>query len=119
MTYSKGSVVVGHERAHDGLAGVPVVPDGGGEGQDSLEDTDQDAVWGVSTMLFKSELPLEGVIDGFNGLADGVQECAAGAWGLALVGGSDHGGVSLAKPCLDGGVAVALVDDEDEPVRME
>jgi hypothetical protein len=31
-------VVVGSQRAHDRLTGVVVVPDGGGQGQDALQD---------------------------------------------------------------------------------
>jgi hypothetical protein len=56
MIDSKGSVVVGHERAHDRLAGGVVVPDGGGEGEDALQDADGDAVNGPAAVLLEVEL---------------------------------------------------------------
>ena len=39
-------MVVGGEGAGDGLAGVVVVPDGGGQGEDALGDAGGDAVDG-------------------------------------------------------------------------
>ena len=63
MIYSKGSVVVGDQRAHDGLAGGVVVPDGGGQGEDALQDADGDAVDGAPAVAFEVELAFEGVVD--------------------------------------------------------
>jgi hypothetical protein len=40
------------ERSLHGVAGVPVVPSGGGQGQDPR----QDAGWGVATATFQAEL---------------------------------------------------------------
>ncbi|MBN1172987.1 MAG: hypothetical protein JXA67_12495 [Micromonosporaceae bacterium] len=53
---------------------MPVVPDGGGEGQDSLENSDQNAVLGMSAVPFESELSLEGLIYGFDNLSNGVEQ---------------------------------------------
>jgi hypothetical protein len=43
MIDSKASVVVGGQGPHDRLAGVLVVPDCGGQGEDTLQDPDRDA----------------------------------------------------------------------------
>ena len=48
MIDSKGSVVICQQGALDGLAGLVVVPDGGGEGQDALQSPDGHAVGGVA-----------------------------------------------------------------------
>jgi hypothetical protein len=56
MINSKGLVVVGGQRALDRLTGVVVVPDRGGQGEDSLEDADQDAGRGVPGVLLEVEL---------------------------------------------------------------
>ena len=83
MIYSKGSVVVGHQRPHDGRAGGVVVPDGGGQGEDPLQDPDGDAVVGPAAVLFEVELALEGVVDRLDGLAQWLEVPAAGGFGLA------------------------------------
>jgi hypothetical protein len=72
MIDSKGSAVVGNEGSHDGLAGVPVVPDRGGQGQDALQDSDGDAGDGVAAVAFQIELVFEGLVDRFDGLPDGA-----------------------------------------------
>ena len=59
----RGSVVVRGQRAHDGLAGVVVVPDRGGQGQDALHDAEPDSGRGVPAVSFEVELTLEGVVD--------------------------------------------------------
>jgi len=42
---------------------VVVVPDGGGQGQDGLQDADPHSGGGVPAVLFEVELALEGVVD--------------------------------------------------------
>src|ERR1700721_2280484 len=90
MIDSKGSVVVGHERAHDGLAGGVVVPDGGGEGEDALQDADGDAVDGPAAVLLEVELAFEGVVDGLDDLAQWLEVLASGGLGLAFAGGPEQ-----------------------------
>ena len=87
MINSKGSVVVGQERALDGLAGFVVVPDGGGQCEDALQDADNHALGGVAAVLFQVELAFEGVIDRLDDLAQGLEELGACPLGLALAGG--------------------------------
>lgn len=47
------------------------MPDGGGQGEDALGDARGDAAGGASTVVFKTELVLEGVEDGLDALAQG------------------------------------------------
>jgi hypothetical protein len=65
-------VVVGGEGAGDGLAGVVVVPDGGGQGEEPLQDSDQDALGAVAVVAFRAELGLEGGVDRLADLAQGL-----------------------------------------------
>jgi hypothetical protein len=50
------------------LAGVVVVPDGGGQGEDALYDADPDPGEGVPAVLFEVEFAFEGVVDGLDDL---------------------------------------------------
>ena len=63
MTNSKGSVVVRGQGPQHGLAGVVVVPDGGGHRQESLQDADDDTGGSAAAVSFEAELALEGVED--------------------------------------------------------
>jgi hypothetical protein len=56
MNYSKG--VSDHRQGAiaSGVAGVVVVPGGGGQGQDALQDPDQDVGRGVAAVAFQVEL---------------------------------------------------------------
>src|SRR5580693_501142 len=55
------SVVIGGQRSPDGFAGGPVVPDGGGHGQQPLGDAGADALLGGAAVAFEVELAVEGV----------------------------------------------------------
>jgi hypothetical protein len=52
-------VVVGDQGAQDRLAGLVVVPDGGGQGQQSLQHPDGDALNGPPAVAFQVELARE------------------------------------------------------------
>jgi hypothetical protein len=54
------SVVIGGQRSPDGFGG-PVVPDGGGHGQQPLGDAGADALLGGAAVAFEVELAVEGV----------------------------------------------------------
>src|SRR6266567_6004085 len=86
MTYSKGSVVIGQERALDGLAGPVVVPDGGGQGENALKDADQDAFWGLPAVPFEVELALVAVEDRLDGLPQRLEEPRPCALGFSRAG---------------------------------
>ena len=53
-------MVVGGERSEDGLLAVVVVPDRGGEGEESLKDANGDALDAVTTVMFEAELGFQG-----------------------------------------------------------
>ena len=61
-------MVVGGQRPGDRGAGLVVVPDGGGHGQDALADADGDAFEGPSAVGFEVELAFEGGVDRFDQL---------------------------------------------------
>src|SRR5262249_59840563 len=63
-------VVVGDEGTLVWGSGGPVVPDGGGQGQQPLGDAGEDAVGGVGAVAFQAELALEAVVDRFDPLAE-------------------------------------------------
>jgi hypothetical protein len=52
---------------------VVVVPDGGGERENALQDPDQDALVAVAAVAFEAELGLEGGVDRFDDLAQGLE----------------------------------------------
>src|SRR6266511_6433220 len=56
-------VVVGEQGPGGRLAGVVVVPDRCGQGEDALQHAHDDACRGVPAMAFQVKLPLEGVVD--------------------------------------------------------
>ena len=66
------SVVVSDQRPGDRSAGLVVVPDRGGHGQDALGDPDGDSFEGAAAVGFEVELAFEGVVDRFDELADGL-----------------------------------------------
>ena len=76
-------MVVGQQRALDGLAGGVVVPDGGGQGEDALQDADGDALRGMPAVAFQVELAFEGFVDGLDDLAQRPEELRAGPGLLA------------------------------------
>src|SRR5437667_72786 len=78
MINSKGSVVVGDERAEAGLVGEVVVPDGGGEGEQALQHAGGHAGVGTSAVLFEVELAFEGVVDRFDQLAQRFEQPGTG-----------------------------------------
>ena len=62
-------MIVGDQRAHDGLGGVVVVPDGGSQGEDALKDPGEHARRGVPAVTFQIKLAFERVVDRFDDLA--------------------------------------------------
>src|SRR5258707_2200290 len=92
------SVVVGGQGSHDRLAGVPVVPDRGGQGEDALQDPHGDAGDSAAAVLFKIELAFEGVVDRFDSLSYGAQQHPSGAWWFVAVRGSHYGDIAVVQP---------------------
>jgi hypothetical protein len=70
------------------LAGVVVVPDRGGQGEDALQDADQDPGRGVPVVVLEVELAFVSVEDRLDALAQWFEENSSGPWGFAFSGGA-------------------------------
>jgi hypothetical protein len=73
------------------------VPDGGGEGEDALQDADGDAVDGPAAVAFEVELAFEGIVDGLDDLPQRLEVPASGGLGLALTGRAEQNPCGLAN----------------------
>src|SRR5664280_1068290 len=114
MTNSKGSsVVIGDERAQDGLLAVMVVPDGSSESKQSLQHPGHDALGSVSSVSFQVELAFQGFVDRLDELPEGLQEPRTGSRSLAFLGRSDESCALAGKEALELGAGVALVGQDD------
>jgi hypothetical protein len=91
---------------------VVVVPDGGGEGEDALQDADQHTGGGLAAVAFEVELAFVGIEDRFDGLAQGFEEAAAGSLGFAFAGWPEQGQACFGQGGLEFGAEVVLVPDE-------
>src|SRR5664280_2024293 len=114
MTNSKGSsVIVGNERSEDGLSAVVVVPDGGGQGEQSLQDSGHHTLGGVTSVSFQVELAFQGLVHRFDQLAEGLQEPCPGAGILTLLGRTDELRPLGGEEALELDTGVALVGQDD------
>src|SRR5438309_5393960 len=110
MNDSKGSAVIeGGQGPQSRLAGVKVVPDGCRECQQPLEDPCEHAFIGAATVSLQVELALQGVIHGFDELAQRLQEPAVSPGLLVGTGRTDERGAMIGKEGLELGAGVALV----------
>ena len=106
-------MVVGGQAAGGAcFGGGLVVPDGGGEGEESLQDARYDARGGAPAVAFEAELGFEGPEDRFDDLAQRPQERPARSGGFCFDGGADQGDARVCELLLEGGAAVALIRDE-------
>src|SRR5215470_18539484 len=106
-----GSVVIGGQRPLDGLAGGPVVPDGGGQGEQPLGDAGVDAGGGAAAVAFQVELAFEGVVDRLDPLADPADGPVAGRL-VAAVGPDQVQPEVAGDQVLEVLLGEALVADE-------
>ena len=74
-----------------------VVPDGGGQGQDALQDADDDALRGVPAVSFEVELAFECLVDRLDDLAQRLEQARAGVLGLAFAGRAEQSRASPAR----------------------
>src|SRR5689334_4230520 len=109
-----GSVVVGDQGSLDGFGGGPVVPDGGGHGQQPLGDAGVDTGGGAAAVAFEVELAFEGVVDRLDPLADPADGPVTGCL-VAAVGPDQVHGESGGDQVLELPPGEALVADEDQP----
>ena len=83
-------MVVGDQGPQGRLAGVVVVPDRGGQGQDALQDPHGDPARGAAAVAFQVELALEGGVDRLDQLPQRAEQAHPGPLGLALAGRSEQ-----------------------------
>ncbi len=79
-------MVIGQERTLDWLAGAVVVPDGGGQCEDALQDAGDDPGWGAPAVALQVELSFERVVDRFDDLPQRLEELGPGPFALAFAG---------------------------------
>ena len=87
------SVVIGDEGSLDVVAGLVVVPDGRGEGEQAVKDAGEDAVFGTSAVSFQVKLGLEGLVDGLDDLAQRPEQFLSRPGRLALADRPEQGEV--------------------------
>ena len=97
------------------LAGVVVVPDDGGECEESLPDAHEDAGDGAAAVSFEVELAFEGVVDRFDDLAQWFEEAGAGSVGFALAGRAQQLDAELGQGGFELAAVVVLVRDQRLP----
>ena len=88
-------MIEGDQRTQGRLASVEVVPDGCRECQQPLEDPGEHAFVGSAAVSLQVELALQGVIDGFDELAQGLQEPAVRPGLLVGTGRTDERGAMI------------------------
>jgi hypothetical protein len=91
------------------------VPDGGGQGEDALQDADGDSGRGVPAVALEVELSFEGVVDRLDDLAQRLEEPGSGPAGLALAGRAQQRQAGVYEAGLKFPAVVVLVPDEDLP----
>ena len=101
------------------MLGGFVVPDGGGEGEDALEDPGADAGFGAAAVAFEVELGFQCLVDRLDDLSERFEVAAAGAGCLRFQVRSDQGDAGLVEFVLEAGPPVALVGDEGAAVGVE
>ena len=78
-----------------------------------LQDADGDALRGVPAVPFEVKLALEGVVDGFDDLAQRFEELCPGSFRLALAGRAQEPQSCCGQGGLEVAAVVVLVADED------
>ena len=109
-----GSVVIGDQRPGDWGAGLVVVPDGCGHGQDALRDPDRYSLEGPPGVGFEDGLAFEGVVDRLDQLADGLEQRLVVPGGLVRAGGPQQRDAAGGEIGFGLAAGEALVGDEDQ-----
>src|SRR5258708_5299533 len=109
-----GSVVIGEEGAVGRGAEEPVVPNGSGKGEKALGDETSDTECGGPAMQFETELSLESVEDGLDGLADPAELAEAALFFFAQVG-ANQSCAAGADEGFEIAAGISLVGDDEQP----
>src|SRR5919197_6263756 len=109
MNDSKGSgVVIGKQGPQGRLAFVRVVPDGGGQSGQALQDPGEDTLVGPSAVSLQVELALQGVVHRLDDLAQGLEEPAMLPLLLIPASGTDEDDAPVVEERLELSAGVAL-----------
>jgi hypothetical protein len=98
-----------------GCAGVVVVPDRRGQGQDALQDAHHDSGDGVAAVSFEVELGFEGLVDRLDGLAQRLEQRRAGPLWLAFADGAQQCELLRGEGGFELRAVVLAVGDEGLP----
>src|ERR1017187_2435069 len=112
-------VVICEQRPGARGAGLVVVPDGGGHGQDALGDADGDSFEGAAAVGFEVELAFEGVVDRFDELADRLEQGFAVPRLFVFAGRAQQRDAAGGQVGLHLASGEALVGDEGQPGPAE
>ena len=82
INFKGSSVVVGDERPKGAVTGESVVPDGGRESKETLQDSGEHAGHGAPAVPLKVELGLQGLVHRLGDLAKRPQEVPT--WSLTF-----------------------------------
>jgi hypothetical protein len=94
------------------LSGLVVVPDGGGQGQDALQDPDRDPTRSAAAVALQVELALEGVVDRLDQLPQRLEQVRSGPLGFALAGWPQQPHAQLGQERLELAAVVVLVGQQ-------
>jgi hypothetical protein len=94
------------------VAGVVVVPDRSGQGEDALQDAGGDAGDGASVVVFEVELAFECVVDGLDDLPQRFEQRGSGAFGFAFTGRSEQPDGAFGEAVFELATEVVLVPDQ-------
>src|SRR5207302_10358757 len=108
-------VIVGGQRSFDWLAGLVVVPDRCGQGEDAGQDAGDDALRRPAAVPFQVKLALEGPVDRFDDLPQRLEQLRGGTPGLAFADRAQHYQVTYGQFLLEVAAEVVLVADEGLP----
>lgn len=88
------------------------MPDGGGEGEESLEDAGGYSGGFAAAVSFEIELGFESLVDRFDDLAEGSKKLLEGTGLFAFESRADQGDPCFGESGLEPSGSVALVSDQ-------
>src|SRR5262249_56540255 len=92
--------------------------DGGGRGEEGLQDPHGTTRHGAPAVLFEVELAFEGLIDRFDALPYRTQQATTRPCLFTAVRGSHDRDTPVVEPVFGVAVAVALVHHQNQPIRV-
>jgi len=102
-------------RSLDVLAGLVVVPDGRGKGEETVQDAGENAAFGTSAVSFQVKLGFEGLVHGLDDLAQRPEQLVSRPEGFAVADWPEQGQVTVRDCPLEVPAEVVLVPDQRLP----